>query len=183
MASQIRDNPIVCLTAAHADEQNITFGSKCILWGKSTSDRLISVTKGQCHYGYVIMGAIASQITSLTLVYWAVYSDADQRKHQSSASLAFVWGIHRGPVNSPHKWPVMRKMFPFDDVIMDVEHISMSSHRSPLTCNLWPCSSRHSCMHSYNHVDSVRSMPSHPWHADWRASQTFHILEQWNNGY
>ena len=64
------------------------------------------------------MGAIASQITSLTIVYSTVYSDADQRKHQSSASLAFVWGIHRGPVNSPHKWPVTRKMFPFDDVIM-----------------------------------------------------------------
>ena len=30
----------------------------------------------------------------------------------------FVWGIHRGPVNSPHKWPVTRKMSPFDDVIM-----------------------------------------------------------------
>ena len=44
---------------------------------------------------------------------------ADQRKHQSSASLAFVWGIHRGPVNSPHKWPVTRKMFPFDGVIME----------------------------------------------------------------
>ena len=64
------------------------------------------------------MGAIASQITSLTIVYSIVYSDADQRKHQSSASLAFVRGIHRGPVNSPHKWPVTRKMFPFDDVIM-----------------------------------------------------------------
>ena len=70
------------------------------------------------HYNDVIMGAIASQITSLPIVYSIVYSDADQRKHQSSASLAFVWGIHRGPVNSPHKWPVMRKMFPFDDVIM-----------------------------------------------------------------
>ena len=64
------------------------------------------------------MGAIASQITSLTIVYSIVYSDADQRKHQSSASLAFVQGIHRGTVNSPHKWPVTRKMFPFDDVIM-----------------------------------------------------------------
>ena len=41
-----------------------------------------------------------------------------QRKHQSSASLAFVWGIHQWPVNSPHKWSVTRKMFPFDDVIM-----------------------------------------------------------------
>ena len=71
------------------------------------------------HYNDVIMGAIASQITSLTIVYSVVYSEADQSKHQSSASLAFVRGNHRGPVNSPHKWPVTRKMFPFDDVIMD----------------------------------------------------------------
>ena len=70
------------------------------------------------HYDDVIMGAIASLITSLTIVYSTIYSDADQRKHQSSTSLAFVWGIHRWPVNSPHKWPVMRKMFPFDGVIM-----------------------------------------------------------------
>ena len=48
------------------------------------------------HYNDVIMGAMASQITSLTIVYSTVYSGADQRKHQSSASLAFVWGIHRG---------------------------------------------------------------------------------------
>ena len=66
----------------------------------------------QHHYNDVIMGAIASQITSLTNVYSTVYSGADQRKHQSSAALAFVRGIHRGPVNSPHKWPVTRKMFP-----------------------------------------------------------------------
>ena len=61
------------------------------------------------------MGSIASHITSLATVYAIVYSDADQRKHQSSASLAFMRGIHRWPVNSPHKWPVTRKMFPFDD--------------------------------------------------------------------
>ena len=47
------------------------------------------------HYCDVIMGAEVSQITSLTIVYKTVYSD--QRKHQSSASLAFVRGIHRGP--------------------------------------------------------------------------------------
>ena len=64
------------------------------------------------------MGAIASQITSLTIVYPTDYSGAYQSKHQSSASLAFVRGIHRGPVNSSHKWPVTRKMSPFDDVIM-----------------------------------------------------------------
>ena len=58
------------------------------------------------------------QITGVSIVYSTVCSDADQRKHQSSASLAFVRGIHRWPVNSPHKWPVTRKMGPFDDVIM-----------------------------------------------------------------
>ena len=73
---------------------------------------------GSFHYDDVIMRAMASQITSLTIVYSIVYPGADQSKHQSSASLAFVWGIHRRPVNSPHKWPVTRKMFPFDDVIM-----------------------------------------------------------------
>ena len=79
------------------------------------------MTPSQAHcnvtvYDDVIMGAMTSQITSLMIVYSTVYSGADQRKHQSSASLAFVRGIHRGPVNSPHKWPVTRKMFPFDDV-------------------------------------------------------------------
>ena len=70
------------------------------------------------HYNEVIMIAMVSQITSRTAVYSIVYSDADQRKHQSSASLSFVLGIHRLQVNSSHKWPVTRKMFPFDDVIM-----------------------------------------------------------------
>ena len=66
------------------------------------------------------MGAMASQITSLTNVCSSVYSGADQGKHLCSVSLAIVQGIHRWPVNSPHKVPVARKMFPFDDVIMHV---------------------------------------------------------------
>ena len=78
----------------------------------------VIVTLAVSHYGDVIMGTMASQITSLTIVYSTAYSGADQRKHQSSATLAFVREIHRGPVNSPHKWPVTRNMFPFDDVIM-----------------------------------------------------------------
>ena len=84
------------------------------------------------NYDDVIMSAIASQITSLTIVYSTVYSDADQRNYQSSASLAFVWGIHRGPVNSPHKWPVTRKMFPFDDVIMRW-HETITKHQKVQT--------------------------------------------------
>ena len=70
------------------------------------------------HYNDDIMSTMASQITSLTIVYSTVYSGIDHKKHQSSASLAFVRGIHRWPVNSPHKGPVMRKRFPFDNIIM-----------------------------------------------------------------
>ena len=72
------------------------------------------------HYNDVIMRAMTSQITSLTIVYSTVYSGAVQRKHQSSASPAFVRRTHRWPVNSPHKGPVTRQMFPFDNVIMEV---------------------------------------------------------------
>ena len=89
------------------------------------------------------MGAIASQITSLTIVYSTVYSGADQSKHQSSASLAFVWGIHRGPVNSPHKWPVTRKMFPFDDVIMITLDMVTDNGQGNMSVNLiFICSSK-----------------------------------------
>ena len=87
-------------------------------WSSLTLAALLDCGHCCVHYCDVIMGVMASQITSLTIVYSTVYSDTDQRKHQSSASLAFVRGIHRGPVNSPHKWPVTRKMFPFDDVNM-----------------------------------------------------------------
>ena len=68
----------------------------------------------------VIMSAMASRITTLTIGYSTVYSGADQRKHQSSAPLAFGRLIHRWPLNSSHTGPVTRKMFPFDDVIMRV---------------------------------------------------------------
>ena len=63
------------------------------------------------HYSGVILGTMAFQIASLTIVYSTVHSGADQRKHQSSASLAFVRRMW--PVNFPHKWPVKREMFPF----------------------------------------------------------------------
>ena len=93
-------------------QQVIVFKSDLLNNKSAQSQKMTS------HYSDVVMGTIASQIASLTIVYSIIYSDADQRKNQSSASLALVRGIHRGPVNSPHKWPVTRKMFPFDDVIM-----------------------------------------------------------------
>ena len=94
------------------------------------------------HYSDAIMTTKASQITSLTIVYSTVYSGADQRKHQSSASLVFVREIHRSPVNSPHKWPVTRKMFPFDDVIMDAVYLEYPwgrNHMETLSAQLVPC--------------------------------------------
>ena len=64
------------------------------------------------------MRAIASQIIGISSVCSTVCSSVDQGKHLSSASLAFARGIHRWSVDSPHKGPVTRKMFPFVDVIM-----------------------------------------------------------------
>ena len=90
----------------------------CVVWKSWQYHDMGTFSTSLAHYDDVIMSTIASQITSLAIVYSTIYSRADQSKLQSSASLAFVWGIHRGPVNSPQKWPVTRKMFPFDDVIM-----------------------------------------------------------------
>ena len=110
----------------------------------------------QCHYTDVIMSPMASQITSLGIVYSTIYSGADQRKHQSSAWLAFVRRIHREPVNSPHKRPVTWKMFPFDDVIMVSCPFSMAySHHHSIMNNehqydgyhiMTTMNSKHSCL-------------------------------------
>ena len=70
------------------------------------------------------MGTMVCQITSLTIIYSAAYTGTYQINHQSSASLAFVRGIHHWLVNFPHKWPVTRKMFPLYDVIIFVLFIS-----------------------------------------------------------
>ena len=71
------------------------------------------------HYNDVIMGVMASQITNLTIVNSTAYLCTGRIKENIKAPRHWpLWGIHRWPVNSPHKWPVTRKMFPFDDVIM-----------------------------------------------------------------
>ena len=78
------------------------------------------------HYSDVIMSAVTSQITGVLMVCSTVWSGADQTKYQSSASLAFV----RWPVNSSHKGPVTRKVFPFDDVIMQTSNSQITPHTS-----------------------------------------------------
>ena len=96
---------IIC----YATDTNLVLSRDRIMWG----DIVFFL-----HHSDVIMNAMASRVL---IVSWSVCSVVDQRKHQSSASLAFVRGIHRWPINSPHKEPVTRKMFPFDDVIMDYQ--------------------------------------------------------------
>ena len=90
------------------------FINKNIIYSSSLRTEELSAYN---HYNDVMMSAMASQITSLTIVYSTVYSGADERKHQSSASLAFGRGI---PCTIG---PVPRKMFPFDDVIMNLYEI------------------------------------------------------------
>ena len=83
-------------------------------WNSWKEDKTVAF----CHYNDVIMSAMASQITGVSIVCWPAGSDAGQRKHQSSTSLVLVRENNQRQVNSPHKRPVTRKMFPFDDVIM-----------------------------------------------------------------
>ena len=105
---------------------------RCMLWVFSRNWLCYIEAALYCflpHYSDVIMSTMESQITSITIVYSTVYQGADERKHQSSALLTFVKGIHRWPVNSPHKRPVTRKTFTFDDVIMESPQISASGER------------------------------------------------------
>ena len=96
-----------------------------VMWRYGVT-RSTTARQSNGHYIDVIMSAITSQVTSVSMLCSTVCSGADQRKLQSSASLAFVWGIHRWPVNSPHKRPVALKIFSFDDVIMDMSYLAIS---------------------------------------------------------
>ena len=113
----LTNNELICIT--------IFFFGRNHLWPvECYTDRRIPLIKCQKrrirfhHYKDVVMGTVASQITSVSIVCQKVCSGADQRKHQTSASLAYGRAIRRWPVDSTHKGPVTRKMLPFDDVIM-----------------------------------------------------------------
>ena len=111
------------------------------------------------------MSAMASQITGVSICS-TVCSGADHRKHQSSVSLAFVREIHRWPVNSPHKGPVARKMFPFDDVIMiksalDFYHLSTSEIVRRRHGSVYPVYSTESLRWRHNGPDSDSNHQPH----------------------
>ena len=149
------------------------FTNQCIRMGKCRNSTFIYILISRYptirnhlkwHYNDVIMGVVASQITSLTIVYSTAYSGADQRKHQSPASLAFVRGIHRSPVNSPHREPVTRSMFPFDVVIMSTQFFRKSdTPKGSITQSLIPhrtsaCSNWSAYFLSYVHKEIMLSV-------------------------
>ena len=142
------------------------------------------------------MNTMASQITSVSIVCSAVGSGADQRKYQSSASLAFVREIHRWPVNSPHKAPVTRKMFPFDDVIMCTHIFSVwfldqwsvisntlsdyklaYKHRAVLTKSTHTRARKHARTHTYTRGLSPQFTLN--FNGGWER-EAFSISKEWN---
>ena len=108
---------------------------------------LKSHMKRSIHYNDAIMGRWRLKSPAGPVFTHPFIRAQTKEKHQSSALLAFVWGIHPGPANSPHKWPVTRKMFPFDDVIMNISEkvalvlmtSAMTSQRDFKHCPLYPC--------------------------------------------
>ena len=124
------------------------------------TDTLPSLGWPQClknHYSNVIMSVMASQITSLTIIFSTVYSGADQRKHQSSASLAFVRGIHRWPVNSPHKGQWHRKCF---HLIMQCHHdYTYGSSFAAFCCGYTPVNFAHTLQGYFTGTGSITFAP------------------------
>ena len=114
------------------------------------------------------MGAMAFQITGVSIVCSTVWSGTDQRKHQNSASLAFVKGIHRWPVDSPHKRAVTQKMFSFGDVVMHLHNMYGRICSQPLAP--WMCNSRWSTLYIERGIDiyiftHFSSWYIHIWHS------------------
>ena len=126
-----REHLVMCMLV-------MAYGIRCHVESMGSTGSCFVGYRGSEHvHGDVITSAMGSQNT-ITIVCSTVYSSADQSKHLSSASLAFVRGIHRWPVNSPHKGPVTQKMFPFDDVIMPRVNCASISSGHAYVSNLFP---------------------------------------------
>ena len=98
----------------------------CVMWHMRCNHNAKS--NKNCNYPLDILQWRHNECYGVSFVCSSICSGADHRKHQSPASLAFVRGIHRSPMDSPHKAPVTQKMFPFDDVIIIT---AVSLNKSP----------------------------------------------------
>ena len=99
---------------------DITYGATLLhtIHGRAQTVRIF-ICGSYCHYSEAIIGAMVFQITGVSIVCSTVCSSAGKIKYQISASLAFVRGNHRWPVDSPHKDPVKRKIFLSDDIMVE----------------------------------------------------------------
>ena len=117
------------------------------------------------HGSDVIMSVMASQITGVSIVHSIVCWGADQRNLQSSTSKVFVRGLHQSPVNPPHRGPVTRKMFPFDDVIMELTESAINDDRPyALICSI--ADATYTSTRTYSTGTNVEIDPHH-WYSLW----------------
>ena len=147
-----------------------------MIWGWYTE---IIIAQGSCifyHYSDVMTGAMASQIPGISIIYSSLGSGADQRKHQSSVSLAFERGIHRWQVNSPHKGPVTRKMSPFDDVIMFILPLEGINLSCIPKWKYFPC--------YWTFVRGIHPSPvNSPHKGQWHGALAFSLICTWINSW
>ena len=148
------------------------------------------------------MGAIRSEITSPMIVFSAVYLDTHPRKYWSSASLAFVRGIHRRPVNSPHKWPVTRKKkcFHLMTSSWNILYWMSSTHYCVTRERLRTCVPKIGIISGATTHDDVikwknfprywpfvrgihRSPVNSPHKGQWRGALMFSLICDWINGW
>ena len=120
---QFCSKPSICTQASYSP---IFFTVASLALGMNDPVTANLIATVPVHYNDVTMTTMASHITSLTVVYSTVYSDADKKTSKLRVTGLCV-GKSSGPVNSPHKWPVTRKMFPFDDVIMELVLLGMGN--------------------------------------------------------
>ena len=122
----------------------------------TTSRPILNNNPPPIHYIDVIMTTMASQITSFTVVYSAVYSDADQRRHQSSASLAFVWGIRRDRWIHRTKGQLRRKYFHLMtsswDGLLILDHIPSRAPMIACVNHLLSCQTRYTIRDNHSPV-------------------------------
>ena len=129
------------------------------------------------HYYDVIMTTMASQITSPMVVYSTVYSDADQRKHQSSASLAFVWGIHRD------RWIPRTNGQLRENVSIWWRHHVYWRH---VLCQVYLIYEELNCLvNDYSSFIQIKfwSQVNSPHKGQWRGTLMFSLICIWTNGW